>query len=61
MSIFEYDKDEEERKLRKAEYEIGKQAGIQIGIEKERKNTEKERARADALEKELRNLKERIL
>ena len=27
MSIFEYDKEEEERKLRKAEYEAGKEAG----------------------------------
>ena len=29
MSIFEYDKEEEERKLRKAEYEAGREAGIQ--------------------------------
>ena len=28
MSIFEYDKEEEERKLRKAEYEAGREAGI---------------------------------
>ena len=27
MSIFEYDKEEEERKLRKAEYEAGVEAG----------------------------------
>ena len=31
MSIFEYDKDEEEKKLRKAEFEAGKEAGIEIG------------------------------
>lgn len=32
MSIFEYDKEEEERKLRKAEYEAGREAGIKVGI-----------------------------
>ena len=32
MSIFEYDKEEEEKKLRKAEYEAGKEAGIREGI-----------------------------
>ena len=31
MSIFEYDKEEEERKLRKAEYEAGKEEGIKVG------------------------------
>ena len=36
MSIFEYDKEEEERKLRKAEFEAGEQSGIQKGIQKER-------------------------
>ena len=34
MSIFEYDKEEEERKLRKAEFEAGEQSGIQKGITK---------------------------
>ena len=33
MSIFEYDKEEEERKLRKAEYEAGREAGIKVGRE----------------------------
>ena len=33
MSIFEYDKEEEERKLRKAEFEAGEQSGIQEGKE----------------------------
>ena len=28
MSIFEYDKEEEERKLREAEYEAGREEGI---------------------------------
>ena len=41
MSIFEYDKEEEERKLRKAEYEYGyeegKEAGMEAGIEEGRK------------------------
>ncbi len=36
MSIFEYDKEEEERKLRKAEFEAGEQSGIQ------KRNTKKE-------------------
>ena len=34
MSIFEYDKEEEERKMRKAEFEAGEQSGIQKGIQK---------------------------
>ena len=33
VSIFEYDKEEEERKLRKAEFEAGEQRGIQKGIQ----------------------------
>ena len=33
MSIFEYDKEEEERKLRRAEYEAGLEDGIEQGIE----------------------------
>lgn len=33
VSIFEYDKEEEERKLRKAEFEAGEQSGIQKGKE----------------------------
>ena len=32
MSIFEYDKEEEEKKLRKAEYEAGEKSGIQKGV-----------------------------
>ena len=38
MSIFEYDKDEEEKKLRKAEYEAGVQAGMEAGMETKVKN-----------------------
>ena len=30
MSIFEYDKEEEEKKLRKAEYEAGVEAGEKV-------------------------------
>lgn len=37
MSIFEYDKEEEERKLRKAEFEAGEQSGIQKEYKKEYK------------------------
>ena len=33
VSIFEYDKEEEESKLRKAEFEAGEQSGIQKGIQ----------------------------
>ena len=33
MSIFEYDKEEEERKLRKAEYEAGVAAGFSDGFD----------------------------
>ena len=33
VSIFEYDKEEEERKLRKAEFEAGEKSGIQKGIQ----------------------------
>ena len=40
MSIFEYNKDEEEKKLRKAEFEAGREAGIEegriVGIEEGR-------------------------
>ena len=34
MSIFEYDKEEEERKMRKAEFEAGVEAGVSLGVEK---------------------------
>ena len=34
MSIFEYEKEEEEKKLRKAEYEAGVEAGVSLGVEK---------------------------
>ena len=34
VSIFEYDKEEEERKLREAEFEAGELCGIQKGIQK---------------------------
>ena len=33
VSIFEYDKEEEESKLRKAEFDAGEQSGIQKGIQ----------------------------
>ena len=33
MSIFVYDKEEEERKLREAEFEAGELCGIQKGIQ----------------------------
>ena len=33
MSIFGYDKDEEERKLRRAEYEAGLEDGVQQGMQ----------------------------
>lgn len=42
MSIFEYDKEEEEKKLRKAEYEYGREEGIKEGI---REGQQEERTR----------------
>ena len=39
MSIFEYDKEEEERKLRKAEYEAGREAGLKEGELQKAKET----------------------
>jgi len=43
MSIFEYNQKEEEELIRREEKEIGKEIGIRIGEERERKNTERER------------------
>ena len=61
MSIFEYDREWEEEILRKEEFEAGKELGEQLGKEKERKNTEKERRRADNAERELLLLKKSLL
>ena len=47
VSIFEYDKEEEERKLRKAEFEAGEQSGIQKGIQKEYKKEYKREYRKE--------------
>ncbi len=41
VSILEYDKEWEDKKLRKAEYEAGKSDGIEIGKVKESKSAEK--------------------
>ena len=47
-SIFEYNKEEEEKKLRRAEYELGVEDGVKIGIgqgmERGREETKKETA-----------------
>ena len=54
MSIFEYDKELEEKKIRKAEYEFGFAEGIEKGIEKGRaEGIEKgiEKGRAEGIEK----------
>ena len=56
MSIFEYDREWEEEILRKEEFEAGKELGKELGEklgrelgkEEERKNTAKERHRADS-------------
>ena len=57
MSIFEYDKDEEEKKLRKAEYEAGVQVGMEAGMEAKVKNQiKKKRAKgkdAETIAEEL--------
>ena len=74
MSIFEYDREWEEEILRKEEFEAGKELGRELGKEEERKNTAKERhransekmradsekIRADNAEKELLLLKEKL-
>lgn len=49
MSIFEYDKEEEERKLRKAEYEAGREAGIKVGIKVGLKEGELQKAKETAM------------
>ena len=51
MSIFEYDKEEEERKLRKAEYEAGVADGFATGTKTATENTKKEAAIALAARK----------
>ena len=46
MSIFEYEKEEEEKKLRKAEYEYGREEGIKEGIKEGiREGQQEERTR----------------
>ena len=49
MSIFEYDKEEEERKLRKAEYEAGREAGIKVGREAGLKEGKLQKAKETAM------------
>ena len=64
MSIFEYDREWEEEILRKEEFEagreLGEKLGKELGKEEERKNTEKERRRADNAERELLLLKKKL-
>lgn len=56
VSIFEYDKEEEERKLREAEYEggwqAGQEAGLQEGLQKGREETILQMAREFHLEED---------
>lgn len=56
MSIFEYNQKEEEELIRREEMEIG----IKIGEERERKNTERERRRADDAENEAKIMRKEI-
>ncbi len=42
MSIFEYDEEEEKRKLRETEYEFGREEGKKEGIEEGKKETREE-------------------
>lgn len=58
MSIFEYDKEEEERKLRKAEYEAGREEGIKEGREVGKKEGIKEGRAAGKKEGELKKARE---
>ena len=48
MSIFEYNEEEEKKKLREAEYEAGKADGISVGREEGRKEGRKEERRSMA-------------
>ena len=54
MSIFEYDKEEEEKKLRKAEYEAGERAGIKLGKDLGRKEGKSE-GRTEAIRETICN------
>ena len=58
MSRFEYDKEEEERKLRKAEYEAGREEGIKEGREVGKKEGIKEGRAAGKKEGELKKARE---
>ena len=49
MSIFEYDKEEEERKLRKAEFEAG---GAKWNTKRNTKEGKKENKKREYIEKE---------
>lgn len=52
MSIFEYNKDEEEKKLRKAEFEAGYDSGFEAGTENKAKDTARMLAEeGDSIEK----------
>ena len=53
MSIFEYDKEEEEKKLRKAEYEAGIQVGRQEGIQETKKEIALQMLKAGVSGKEI--------
>ena len=53
MSIFEYDKDEEEKKLRKAEYEAGIEAGIETNMKNLIKKKLKKGKRIEVIAEEL--------
>ena len=48
MSIYEYDEERELKLIRADERELGKQLGIELGREEERKNTEEERKKTEA-------------
>ena len=47
MSIYEYDEERELKLIREDERELGKQLGIELGREEERKNTEAERKKTE--------------
>ena len=60
MSIFEYDKDEEEKKLRKAEYEAGMEAKVKNQIKKKLAKGKDAETIAEELEEDITSIQKLI-
>ena len=65
MCIFEYNKEEEEKKLRKAEFEYGKEMGFEagkvVGERRERKRMLKKLQESDMPKEQIELVKQIIL